>query len=58
MYSNLPELADGRPTMQPLRLEDFDDALKNDDAFFLYLQNFDTEIADLVRCMSELVTLR
>ena len=43
-----------RPAIQPLKLEDFDTALKSDDAFFLYLQNFDTEVADVVSCSAHL----
>ena len=39
-----------RPAIQPLKLEDFESALKSDDAFFLYLHNFDTEVADVVSC--------
>ena len=42
------------PAIQPLKLEDFDSALKSDDAFFLYLQNFDTEVADVVSCSAHL----
>jgi len=37
-----------RPAMKTIKYEAFEDILKEDDAFFLYLQNFDTDAADLV----------
>lgn len=33
--------------MQSIKYEDFADIVKNEEAFFLYLQNFDTSVADL-----------
>lgn len=37
-----------RAKIQPIKLEDFDQILKTDEAFFLYLQNFDTPAGDVV----------
>lgn len=37
-----------RQALQPIKLEDFDEILEEEDAFFLYLQNFDTSVTDLV----------
>ena len=37
-----------RTILQPIKLEDFEDIVPTDDAFFLYLQNFDTAVSDLV----------
>jgi len=36
--------------MQTIKYDAFDNILKEDEAFFLYLQNFDTEASDLVSC--------
>ena len=38
-----------RTHMQLIKLEDFEDIVTTDETFFLYLQNFDTSVADLVR---------
>jgi hypothetical protein len=37
-----------RPFLQPIKLEDFEDIVSSEEAFFLYLQNFDTSVDDLV----------
>jgi hypothetical protein len=37
-----------RPFLQPIKLEDFEDIVSSEEAFFLYLQNFDTSIEELV----------
>ncbi|WVW79859.1 protein disulfide-isomerase domain [Kwoniella bestiolae CBS 10118] len=34
-------------TLQPLKFEEFNSIVKSDEAFFLYLQNYDTTVADL-----------
>ncbi|EIW69209.1 hypothetical protein TREMEDRAFT_44374 [Tremella mesenterica DSM 1558] len=34
-------------SLQPIRLEDFHEIVEKDEAFFLYLQNFDTSVSDL-----------
>ena len=39
-----------RASLQLIKLEDFEDIVKTEEAFFLYLQNFDTEVSDLVSC--------
>lgn len=37
-----------RATVQVIKLEDLEEIITSDDAFFLYLQNFDTSVDDLV----------
>jgi hypothetical protein len=34
--------------LQPIKLQDFREIVSTDEPFFLYLQNFDTAVADLV----------
>ncbi|ORY27667.1 thioredoxin-like protein [Naematelia encephala] len=45
-------------TLQTIKREDFDDIVESNDAFFLYLQNFDTALSDLEAVKSMLEPLR
>jgi hypothetical protein len=48
-YVYSPDSADIRAGLLPIKFEDFEQIVSTDEAFFLYLQNFETSLADLVR---------
>lgn len=43
-----PEYADSRTGLVPIKMEDFEQIVHTDEAFFLYLQTFETSLSDLV----------
>ena len=45
--------ADDRVGLVPIKYEDFEQIVQTDEAFFLYLQNFETSLADLVRISND-----
>lgn len=50
--------ADDRVGLVPIKYEDFETIVQTDEAFFLYLQNFETSLADLVRKFNDSVDNR
>jgi hypothetical protein len=48
-YVHSLDSADIRAGLLPIKFEDFEQIISTDEAFFLYLQNFETSLADLVR---------